>query len=191
MNPYFNNSVFKKFPIMESDRLLLRSFTLKDKEDLFKIRSDDDVMRFMDTNKMKSIKDAEEFIITIINSYRKKCGITWAIVEKQSGSFIGYCGFWRIFWDDQCAEIGYALNPLFWNKGLMKDALTTVIKFGFGVFNFTKIFANLNPDNARSIKLLENVGFKKKVYLKEDYLFNEKYVDTVVYNLVKENFLSQ
>ncbi len=191
MNPYSNNSVFKKFPILESDRLLLRHFTVKDKKDLFNIRSDDEAMRFMDTNKMKSIKDAEDFIITIINSYRQKSGINWAIVEKQSSSFIGYCGFWRIFWEDRSAEIGYALNPLFWNKGLMAEALVLIIKFGFDILNFTTIIANLNPDNVRSIKLLEKVGFKKEAFLKENYLFNEKYVDTLVYGLIKEEFHSR
>lgn len=187
MNTQTNINIFLSFPCLESDRLLFREFSLMDSNDLFQIRSDDDVMRFMDTYKLESVTDAENFIKSINESFNDKTGINWAIIEKQSGIFIGYFGFWRIIHQHCRAEIGYALKPKFWNKGYMAETMKTMIEFGFDKLKIHSIEANVNPDNTSSIKLLEKTGFSKEAIFKENYLFNGKYIDSIIYSLLENS----
>ncbi len=83
------------------------------------------------------------------------------------------------------AEIGYAMKPEYWGKGYIQEALIKVIYFGFNEFCLHSIEANVNPDNASSIKLLEKCGFKKEAYFKEDYFYNGKFLDSVIYSLLE------
>ena len=110
MNTEIDKSVFKSFPEFESKRLQFRKILLSDAKDLFLLRSNDDVMRFMDVVRFESISDAEKLINTIEEGYKKQEGITLAIIDKHSNSFIGYFGFWRMIPEHCRAEIGYALK---------------------------------------------------------------------------------
>ena len=72
----------------------------------------------------------------------------------------------------------------------MSEALLKVIEFGFNEFKLHSIMGNVNPQNKRSIKLLEKYGFKKEAHFREDYLYNGKYLDSIIYCLL-ENDLYQ
>lgn len=182
-----NTEVFEKFPAMDTDRLLLREFSINDSEALFKIRSNDNVMRFMGREEMKSISEATEFINKIISSFEDKSGINWAIVEKTSGKFIGYCCFWRIDYENCRGEIGYALHPDYWNLGYMKEAVVKLIEFAFCKLKLHSIEANTDPENISSGKLLESTGFIKEAYFRENFLFRDKFIDSVVYSLLESD----
>ena len=91
-----DKNIFKSFPEFESDRLLFRKILLSDAKDLHLIRSNDDVMRFMDVIRFESIVDAEKMVQSVEESYIKETGINWAIIEKHSNNFVGYFGFFRI-----------------------------------------------------------------------------------------------
>ena len=96
MNIKTDKSIFKSFPELESERLFFRKMVAGDAKDLFLIRSNDDVMRFLDVSRFKSISDAEIMIGSIEESYQKESGINWGIVEKHSNVFLGYFGFFRL-----------------------------------------------------------------------------------------------
>lgn len=183
MNIQTNIAIFSTFPRLESERLYFREFSLMDAQDLFLIRSNDDVMRFMDTYKMESFTDAENFIKSMNDSFNNKQGLNWIIIEKHSGDMIGYFGYWRIIHEHCRAEIGYALKPIYWNKGYMTETIKTMIEFGFSKLKLHSIEANVNPDNFNSIKLLEKTGFRKEAHFRSNYLFNGKYTDSIIYSL--------
>ena len=185
MNYKINDNVFNLFPKLETKRLLLEEFKITDGQDLFNIRSDDMVMKYLDRDNHKSIKDSEVMISGIIKSYIDKSGLNWIIREKNSLKVVGYIGYWRLIREGVRAEIGYALNPDYWGKGLMFEALTKVIEFGFDEFGLHSIEGNVNPDNVSSIRLLQKLGFKKEAYFREDYLYNGKYLDSAIYSLLE------
>jgi len=182
-----DNSVFEKFPEFESKNLLFRKLTTEDSRDIFFIRSNDEVMRFLDTTRHITIEDSLKMLVTVEESYKNKTGINWAIIEKLSGTFIGYFGFWRIIPEHCRAEIGYALKPEFWGKGIMTETLITMIKFGFKGLRLHSIEANVNPDNIASIRVLEKTGFRKEAYFRENYLYNNKFLDSVIYSLLEKD----
>ena len=187
MNIEINKNIFTQFPRLESERLLFRKILLSDANELYLIRSNDDVMRFMDTKKMESINEAEKMIASIEESFKNGTGINWGIIEKSSNRFIGYFGFWRIVSEHCRAEIGYALDPNCWGKGYMIETLKTLIKFSFKEMKMHSIEANVNPANGNSIKLLEKIGFKKEAYFRENFLYNNTFYDSIIYSLLEKD----
>jgi ribosomal-protein-alanine N-acetyltransferase len=182
-----NTSVFNNFPNLLTDRTILREFDLRDSLSLYKLRSNSEVMKYLDRPYMKSIVEAQEMINQIHESFQKREGISWAIVERSTGLFMGYIGFWRMDKANCRAEVGYMLLPEFHGKGFMSEVLLKVVKFGFDELHLHSIEANCNPENISSIKLLEKRGFKKEAYFRENYLFNNKFLDSVIYCLLKED----
>ncbi len=182
------NLNFDPFPILYSERLVLRSFNKNDASDLFKLRSDKKVMQFIDRPKAESIKDALEFIHKIHDSLKHNNGITWAISLKTNNVLIGTIGFWRIMNEHYRAEIGYMLHADFHSRGIMHEAMKPVLDFGFNTMNLHSVEANINPENKASIKLLEKNGFIKEAYFKENYYYNGKFLDTLIYSLLVQNY---
>jgi len=182
-----SKTIFKSFPEFDSKRLHFRKIIPDDATEIFSIRSNDDVMRFMDVPGHYSVSDSEKLIRSVEDSYKNEKGINWAIIKKDSNSFIGYIGFIRIFSEHCRAEIGYALKPEYWGKGFMCEAINKIVKFGFEEMKLHSIEANVNPLNERSQKVLERVGFNKEAYFRENYLFDGKFLDSVIYSLLEKD----
>ncbi|MCU0414742.1 MAG: GNAT family N-acetyltransferase [Ignavibacteriaceae bacterium] len=180
-----NKNIFKSFPEFESERLIFRKILISDAKDIFLIRSNDKVMRFMDVPRHHSISDSEKLIESIGESYKKETGINWAIIEKHSNGFVGYFGFFRIIPEHCRAEIGYALKPEYWGKGYMYETINRMVRFGFDNMKLHSIEANVNPENEKSKKVLEKIGFKKEAYFRENYLFDGKFLDSIIYSLLE------
>lgn len=183
-----NPKPFEVFPNITTERLSLRSFTEGDAHDLFALRSNESVMKYMDISPHKSSEDSMHMIRSICDDYKGKKGLNWAICEAGSKQMIGYVSFWRILHEHSRAEIGYALRPAFWRQGIAKEALLAIIEFGFETLRLHSVFANVNPSNVASIILLKKLGFVKEAYFRENYLFNGKFLDSVVYSLLESDY---
>lgn len=185
MNYKINDIVFTVFPKLETERLLLTEFVKSDSVELFKMRSDEKVLKYLDRDPHKSVEESELMISVMIEAYNNKEGINWIIRKKDTLNVIGYIGYWRMRKEDARAEIGYAMKPEFWGNGFMYEAMTKVIEFGFKKFCLHSIEANVNPANISSIKLLEKFRFKREAYFHEDYFFNGKFFDSAIYCLLE------
>lgn len=185
MNIKINEQVFDSFPILESNRLLFRNFNNNDAVFLFKIRSHPAVIRYLDTFPQKQQSEATALIKNNWKSFEQKTGLNWAIVEKENQQFIGYFGFWRLIKAHSRAEMGYALHPDYWRKGYMNETLQIMINFAFLQLCVHSLEANVNPNNKASIALLKRNGFVQEAYFKEDYFFNGKFVDSMIFSLLE------
>jgi len=185
MNTKINESVFNKFPLLESDRLVFRQFEMSDAQDLFEIRSDKITMQYMDKPLHKSVEDAEMMIGGIRKSFEEKRGVSWAIIERETNRLIGNFGFWKLEYAHCGAEIGYALTREFVGKGLMSETLHNMINFGFKNLQVHRIEANINPKNISSIKLLEKVGFIQEALFRDNYFFEGSYYDSAIFSLIE------
>jgi ribosomal-protein-alanine N-acetyltransferase len=160
--------------------------TTNDAEEILYLRSNDDVMKYIDRERTKSIEDARSFLDKIDASLDSNNGIMWGITLKEKpGALIGNIGYWRLIKEHYRAEVGYMLRPSFWKKGIMKEALLRVIDFAFDEMNLHSIEANINPGNTASATLLESTGFIKEAYFKEDFFFNGAFHDTIIYSRLK------
>ena len=177
---------FSPFPEIQTERLLLRRMTSNDAEEILRLRSNEEVMKFIDRERTKSIEDANLFLKKIDDSINSNNGIMWGITLKEEpGKLIGNIGYWRLIKEHYRAEVGYMLHPSFWSKGIMKEALLRLVDFAFDDMNLHSIEANINPGNKASAMLLESTGFVKEAYFKEDYFYNGIFHDTVIYSRLK------
>lgn len=178
---------FNPFPQLETERLLLRRLIKKDDGQIFKMRSDAEVMKYIGKNPMQSVNEAVDWIQIVDTALDTNSGITWAIADKESpDTLIGTIGLWRFIKEHFRAEVGYMLLPVHWNKGLAKEALIKVIDYGFKDLKLHSIEGQITPRNEASASLLERTGFKREAYFKENYFVKGIFEDTAVYSLVSE-----
>lgn len=176
---------FSPFPQLISDRLLLRAITQNDAEQVYRLKSNDTTMQYLDKAPLKSVAEASLLITKIEDNINNNVGINWAITLKENPEvLIGDIGLWRFMKEHYRAEIGYMLLPEYCRKGYMKEAITQVIHFSFTNLNVHSIEANINPQNMASATLLQSVGFIKEAYFKENYYYNGRFLDSAIYSLV-------
>ena len=173
---------FDPFPVLETERLILRKISMDDAEDMFHLRTNEDAMKYINKPKLTSIDDAKEIIKKMNDPDR----IQWGITLKTSDTIIGTIGYHRIEKEHYRAEIGYMLHPQYWNTGLMSEAITKVINYGFDEMKLHSIEAIINPGNTISRKILKKFNFIKEAYFKENFFFEGKFYDSEVYSLVKK-----
>lgn len=175
---------FSPFPEIKTERLQLRRILMEDAQALFEMRSDERVMQFLDRPRAKTIADAENLIRLIDHDIDSNIGITWGVSLHGTSRLIGTMGFWNITKAHFRAEIGYLLHPDFQGKGLMMEAAKKTIDFGFREMGLHSIEANINPNNLRSAKMLEKCGFVKEAHFRENYYYDGKFLDSVIYSLL-------
>lgn len=176
------------FPVLETERLLLRQIVYDDVEEIYFLRTDDEVMRYIEIPRLIS-KEATFAHIDRLDGFRKNNeGITWAITLKNNPKLIGTILFKSIDKGHHRAEVGYMLHFDYWRKGIVQEALTAVLNYGFNTLQFHSIEAFVNPDNEASIGVLKKNNFVREAYYKENYYFEGKFLDTAVYSLLKSNF---
>jgi ribosomal-protein-alanine N-acetyltransferase len=173
------------FTELETERFFLRNFQLDDKEDLFEMRSNPEVMKYIPRPLAITIDDAALHIEKLTKAWNENEGINWAIVEKSSKKVIGIIGFFNIIKEYYRAEVGYMLNPKWHKKGIMHEALQVVIPFGFENLKLHSIEAIIAPENIASGKLLLKNKFRKEGAFKQNCFFEGKFCDSEVYSLVK------
>jgi len=178
---------FTPFPTLVSERLVLRKMNPEDAADLFVLRSDPEVMKYIPRPLAVVVNDVVPLIDGANDLAAQNEAINWGIVLKDENRVIGTIGFVRLSKEDHRAEVGYLLHPAFQGKGLVREALALLIDFGFKDLDFHTICAIADPDNLASIKLLERTGFSKEGHFREDCFFEGRFLDSVHYSLINPN----
>ncbi len=175
----------EEFPILETDRLILRQVLASDSGYLYRCYSDPVVMKYM-----ASPLDNEEAITGIMEDYRDgfKDGynIVWAITLKGTDSFTGTAGFEEFSFLDNRAEIGFSLLRDQQGMGYMIEALRAIIEYGFNSMHINRIQTTVVPLNVSSIKLLEKLSFHREGHMKESVVFNNSYHDELIYAVLRK-----
>jgi len=153
---------FTPFPILTTQRVVLRQLMADDEQDLFMLRSNQEVNRYLDRPIAQSSADALQFIEKINNAVGNNETIYWAIALKDNDKLIGTITLWNISVKNNMAEIGFELHPQFQRKGIMQEAIAKVLSYGFETMQLQTVEAYTHQDNEGSIKSLERNGFKKQ-----------------------------
>ena len=176
---------FDPFPVIETERLLLRKVSMDDAEDVFLLRTNEAAMKYIHKPKLLSIDDAKE----LIKKMNEPDRIQWGIALPTDNKIIGTIGFHKIEKDHFRAEVGYMLHPDHWNTGMMSEAITNVIGHGFNKMQLHSIEAIINPGNDVSRKLLKKFDFIKSINFFHKKLFFFRCESTLKLYISKENFL--
>lgn len=161
---------FKPFPVLKTERLTLRQLVSNDDNEIFALRSNDNVNKYLDRTPSKSIDDAKTFIQTINENIERNDSVYWAIMLNGTDKLIGTICLFDFSDDNLKAEIGYELLPDFQGKGIMQEATSKVIDFGFQHVGLNSIEAYTHPGNQRSTRLLEKLNFKRESAANENFM---------------------
>jgi ribosomal-protein-alanine N-acetyltransferase len=177
---------FTPFPELKTPRLLLRKLEKTDANEIFFLRSNENVLRYLGKEPAKTIAEAEEFISKINKAVDENESILWGITFLNDPSVvIGTICLWNFQKENYRSEIGYILHPNHWRKGIMKEAINSVVDYGFSVLGLHSIEALLSSENITSSSVLESTGFVKEAHLKESFYFNGEFSDTAIYSRLK------
>lgn len=183
--------MIKEFPLelprLQTGRLTLRPHTLSDAPAFFHLRSNEQIMKYIDRPLCKDIDEAGTVLQGLIDGHGKRQNLIWAIEFKDSpGKMIGNLGYWRTDLENHRAEIGYILHSDHWRQGILSEAIKPVIEFAFMEIGLHSICANINPLNIASRQLLLRQGFVKEAYFRENYYFNGIFHDSEMYGLINQ-----
>ncbi len=182
----FKNFSFERPPVLESERLILREQTVEDAHAVFKLRTNEEVMKYVPRPRPANIEEVYALIDEIHEGFLKEKNLGWAITLKEAPDvLIGFIGFPKFDFDNFRAEVGYMVAPGFWGKGIAGEALAVMNDFGFGELGLHSIYATIDPENIASAKVLIKQGYVKEAHFKEDFFYEGKFLDTVIYSLLK------
>lgn len=183
-----NQQVFESFPLLRTKRLLLRQVQMEDALEILNMRQNKQVNRFIARNPMTDETDARLLAEKTRVAFEARSGIAWAGILRDRPGIIGTCGFNKIDYLNNRAEIGGELAVDFWGKDLAFEAVTAICAFGFREMNLHTIEAIVSPENRGAVFLLEKLGFEKEAHFKERICFNGSYSDMAVYTLFRSQF---
>lgn len=150
---------FENFPELHTQRLYLRAVRTGDLEILRFLRSDPQLIKYINNTQGISAEEARAFFLEMVADYQKGESIFWAITLPPLTDMIGIITLWNIDADRGKAELGYSLVPSHQHRGIMTEAVTEILRFGFEIRCFNKIEALTNHRNLPSIQMLEKIGF--------------------------------
>ena len=131
----------------------------------------------------------EQLALYIVDLYKRGDGLRWGIALKGSDDLIGSAGLYD--WDREVrsAEAGYDLLPSHWGRGIMSEALTAILDYGFDVMDLNRVQVLAMPRNARSLRLAERLGFVREGVLREHgHDESGALVDDVVLSLLRREW---
>ena len=177
------------FPILETERLVLREIVAADADALFAIHGDASLMQWFGVDPVKDLAGAEK-LVALFASWRAmpNPGTRWGIQLKDETDLSGSCGLfaWNRAW--RKCTLGYELAAHAQGKGLMHEALLAVLDWGFANMELNRIEAQVHPENAPSIRSVARLGFRKEGLLRELGYWRGQYHDMLQYSLLRKDW---
>lgn len=172
---------------INGERIMLRQLGKADAQSIHEHAKDWKVSRYLSNLPHPyRLKHAKEFIKKAKGWAKKKTGHHLGIELKQTGQIIGIIGLSEVDKKHNRAVIGYWLGRKHWGKGLAREALRLMLKFGFRKLRLLRIHAHVMKPNSRSAKLLKKAGFKLEGKLRKHYVKKGKRMDALVFGLLRE-----
>jgi ribosomal-protein-serine acetyltransferase len=178
---------------LETQRTILKKYNAKDGEIFFAfVGKNKDRMLNSFPIILSSIHDefsVNYFIKRKIEEWDERSAFNFAIWHKENGNYIGHISIKNIDWMIPRGELAYIISEEYEGKGIMSEAVKTLIRFGFSELLLSKLFLRILTDNEKSIRLAEKCGFSKEGLLRKDHrTFMGELVDLYYYGLTKEDY---
>lgn len=176
--------------LLETSRLIIKPISIENKNAVFEYRSDGETNRYQGWIP-KTIDD----VVTFINKTAKQIDLpeTWfqlVIQEKETLKIIGDIGIHFFGKENKQVEIGCTLHKNFQHKGYATESLKRVIEYLFNELDKHRIITSIDPENISSIELVKRIGFRKEAHFVESLYINGKWVDDVIFALLKKDYFN-
>jgi ribosomal-protein-alanine N-acetyltransferase len=156
--------------------LYLREFSNEDAASMFELNNDADVIKYTGDKAFVSVEEAR-LLLENYDQYSLYGFGRWAVIQKSTGNFIGWCGLKYSATTDE-VDIGFRFFKAVWNQGFATEAAKKCIQLGFDTFGIKRIVGRAMVDNIASVKVLEKLGL---TFLKE---FDFDGEEGVIYEIV-------
>ena len=177
-------------PIIETERLILRSLKMTDAQTIFdNWLSDARISDNRVSAAHKSITETNERLAIIVNEYSKKDYCWWGIERKVDNKLIGEIDLYDFDHATGNCEVSYSVGYDWWNQGYATEALRAVLEFGFQYMNLHKVSAAHNTDNPASGKVMSKVGMVQEGVIRHMIRnANNQYKDCAIYGILQEEY---
>lgn len=172
---------------IETDRLILRRYTLEDADAMYKNwASDSEVTKFLTWQPHSSVEVSRSIIEDWLKEYSDEKYYHWAIVLKDNGNEpIGGISVVHMNEDISMVHIGYCLGRAWWRRGIMSEALKAVTDFMFDTVEVNRVEARHDPRNPNSGKVMQKCGMKYEGTLRSADRNNQGICDACYYALLR------
>lgn len=179
---------FSTFPILSTERLVLRQLTHADASAINALFSDPLVLEFMNEPPLNSDENAMALIDWMNGHFANKAAARWGITRKGTDQVIGTCGFHH--WDssNRHADLGYDLMPAYWGHGYGPEAAHAVVAWCFEHLNLHRMQADCTDGNRRSERTLLRLGFQPEGLWREQCWEHGRFVDIKQFGLLRREF---
>ncbi len=178
--------VFAQLPELETPRLRLRRMKISDAKDMYEYACREEVTEYLLWSPHPDVYYTEAYLRSIQKQYKKGDFYDWALIYKPTGKMIGTCGFTSFDLRHNKGEIGYVLNPAYWNRGLATEAVERVLRFGFETLSLHRLEARYMAENTASRRVMEKCGMTFEGVLRHWMLVKGKYRDIGICAIVRK-----
>ena len=174
---------------IETDRLILRPFTMADAEPMYRNwANDDEVTKFLTWPTHESVEITKMVLADWTASYAKPDFYNWAIVLKDNGPEpIGSISVVAQNSKTECAEIGYCMSRVHWGRGIMPEALTALVDFLFDEVGFNRIQADHDPNNPKSGRVMQKSGMQFEGTMRQFGYSNQGIIDVCRWAILRSD----
>lgn len=179
------------FEIIETERLILKGISDEVMKEIFDTLPQDEIKKILGHQSDEDFEKERQKHVQGYASYRSKF-IMFLLVSKSTGNIIGRCGIHNWNKEHNRGEIGY--NITLENekrKGLMTEAATAVLKYGFETMKLHRIEALVGPFNVPSLKIIDKLGFQQEGVFRGHWVVDGKYEDTHAFSILKDEYFGR
>jgi RimJ/RimL family protein N-acetyltransferase len=178
----------KSFPSLETERLVLRAFTLDDAADVQRLAGDRDIAKMvMSIPHPYEDGVAEEWIATHQTSFERGESVLLAITVRAGGALIGSIGL-DLYPDHQLGQLGYWIGKPYWNNGYCTEAARAVVHYGFESWWLHRIFATHFKRNPASGRVMQKLGMQHEGCLREHVKRWNRFEDCEYYGILRSEY---
>jgi RimJ/RimL family protein N-acetyltransferase len=175
-------------PTLAGGTVRLRAMVAADAAKVFAIFSSPQVTRYWSSGPMREQAQAEALIAEIDDCARRGVLLQWGVTTLGSDDVVGTCTLAHLDPGQGRAEVGFALHPAHWGRGVMRMALRTLIGHAFATLGLRRLEADVDPRNLRSLHALETLGFRREGLLRERWLVDGEIQDSVLLGLLRSEW---
>lgn len=178
-------------PKLVGKTIYLDELVIDDLTDMHEYSRIADFYSYLEFSPHKTVDETRQYLYKLIDRKKTRNSIYWAIHLKENDKMVGTFGILDVDKERKRAQIGYGVSPIYWNRGIFKEALSLVLEFCFYRLGLERISALTAIDNVASNKGLECVGFQRDGYLRKYYKNNDGTRSTAVsLSILKDEFLN-
>lgn len=176
--------IVSNFPTIRTDKLLLRQIVDDDIQNIFKGLSHPDVIKYYGVS-FKTLEETTEQMKFFADLEKNGTGIWWAVCSIDDGTFFGAGGLNNVNQHHKKGEIGFWLQPNYWGRGVMSDAIPLICNYGFNDLGLHRIEGFVETENANCKRAMDKCGFTHEGTMRDCEIKDGRFISLDIYAIIR------